>query len=263
MAPPTDPHGQIVMAGLIFGVRVHELASEEDLRRVCERFLGGDRASRIFTPNPEILLRARSDPSYAELLNSADLALPDGAGVAIVTSFRARRRVRRWPGTEIGGMLLRLAAARDAPVVFVGGGPGVADRAAERWRMRVPDLRIDVVGAGSPVGDDGVSRPADRDGELIRLIRSAAPAIVLVGLGAPKQERWIERHVADLPSVRVVMGIGGAFDMWAGRLPRAPRFLRRVGLEWAWRLGLEPHRLPRIVRAAVVFPLRALMDRAD
>jgi N-acetylglucosaminyldiphosphoundecaprenol N-acetyl-beta-D-mannosaminyltransferase len=263
MAAPSDPHGDIVMAGPIFGVRVHELASEEDLRRVCERFLGGDRTSRIFTPNPEILLHARSDPSFAELLNSADLALPDGAGVAIVESFRARRRVRRWPGTEIGAMLLRLAAERDAPVVFVGGGPGVAVRAAERWRGRLPELRIEVVGSGSPVGDDGMARPVDRDAELIRQIRSAAPAIVLVGLGAPKQERWIERHVADLPSVRVVMGIGGAFDMWAGRLPRAPRFLRRVGLEWAWRLGLEPHRLPRIMRAAIVFPVRALMDRTD
>jgi N-acetylglucosaminyldiphosphoundecaprenol N-acetyl-beta-D-mannosaminyltransferase len=84
---------------------------------------------------------------------------------------------------------------------------------------------------------------------------------VLVGLGAPKQERWIARHADAFPSARILIGVGGAFDMWAGRFRRAPRALHAIGLEWAWRLALEPSRLPRIVNAVVVFPLRVLADR--
>lgn len=260
-ASQAGPHDETVEAGAIFGVRLHDLASEDQLRRACVAFLDGERTFRIFTPNPEILLRAREDRSFADVMNSADLALPDGTGVALVESVRARRRVRRWPGVEIGAVLLELAAERNVTVTFVGGSDGVAERAAERWRARLPALRLEVAGAGVTVGDDGTARPAKRDAELVDEIRAVAPAIVLVGLGAPKQERWIARHADDLPSVRIVIGVGGAFDMWAGRLRRSPRILHRIGLEWMWRLALEPGRLPRIVRATVVFPFRALTDR--
>lgn len=246
----------------IFGVRLHELPSEAGLRQLCTDFLNGERTFRIYTPNPEILLRARADREYADVLNSADLALPDGTGVALVESVRARRRVRRWPGVEVGALLLELAAEHGVTVAFLGGAGDVAERAAARWRTRLPGLRIEVVGASFPIDDDGIARPFERDPEIVEEIRAAAPAIVLVGLGAPKQERWIARHTGDLPTVRIAIGIGGAFDMWAGRLRRAPRFLHRIGLEWVWRLALEPARLPRIVRATVVFPFRALTERA-
>ena len=100
------------MTSIIFGVRLDELASVEQLRGAATGFLDGARAHRIFTPNPEILLRARDDAGYADLLRSADLALPDGTGVAIVQALRSGRSVRRWPGVEIAAMLLRLAAER-------------------------------------------------------------------------------------------------------------------------------------------------------
>jgi N-acetylglucosaminyldiphosphoundecaprenol N-acetyl-beta-D-mannosaminyltransferase len=245
----------------IFGVRLDDLPSERRLRTTCESFLAGDRARLVFTPNPEILLQAREDRSYAEVLNAADLALPDGTGVALVRSLRARRRVRRWPGVEIAATLLGLAAERGATVAFFGGADGVAEAAARVWRRRLPGLRVEVVGAGLCVKGDGRLAPGEHEPKLLERIRAAAPAIVLVGLGAPKQERWIVLHAGEIPSARVLMGVGGAFDMWAGRLPRAPGPLHRLGLEWAWRLALEPHRFRRIVRATIVFPLRALTDR--
>jgi N-acetylglucosaminyldiphosphoundecaprenol N-acetyl-beta-D-mannosaminyltransferase len=209
------------VAHQIFGVRLDEIGSPDELERMCVAFLEGDRARRIFTPNPEILLRARDDRAYAELLSTADLALPDGTGVALVEALLARRRVRRWPGVELG-----------------------------------------VIGSGLRIEDDGRAHPDDRDAEILEELRRAEPALVLVGLGAPKQERWIAAHADDLPSARILIGVGGAFDMWAGRLRRAPRVLHRVGLEWAWRLALEPGRFPRIVRATLVFPFRALTERA-
>jgi N-acetylglucosaminyldiphosphoundecaprenol N-acetyl-beta-D-mannosaminyltransferase len=249
------------VARAIFGVRLDEVTSQDELVRACIGFLEGDRARRIFTPNPEILLRARDDPSYAELLNTADLALPDGTGVAMVESLRRRRRVRRWPGVEIGALLLRLASDRDLPVAFVGGLDGVGERAAAEWQRRVPSLSVSLAGAGVPFDDDGHARTNAGDDEVVGDLQRTAPAIVLVGLGAPKQERWIDEHADDIPSARILIGVGGAFDMWAGRLRRAPRLLHRVGLEWAWRLALEPGRFSRIVRATVVFPFHALTDR--
>jgi UDP-N-acetyl-D-mannosaminuronic acid transferase (WecB/TagA/CpsF family) len=100
------------VSSVIFGVRLDELASVEQLRGVATGFLDGDRAFRIFTPNPEILLHAREDTGYANVLRSADLALPDGTGVAVVQTLRNGRSVRRWPGVEIAALLLRLAAER-------------------------------------------------------------------------------------------------------------------------------------------------------
>jgi len=248
------------VASPIFGVRVDELETVDELRALTTGFLDGDRAFRIFTPNPEILLRARSDAAYADVLRSADLALPDGTGVTLVQTLRGGRSVRRWPGVEISAFLVRLAAERGETVAFVGGGPDVAERAAARWRT-LPGLNVVVAGAGVEVDEDGSARPAERDDEMVDTIRSASPAIVLVGLGAPKQERWIARHADAFPSVRIMIGVGGAFDMWAGSRRRAPRAFRTLGLEWLWRLALEPWRLPRIIRATVVFPVLAVFDR--
>jgi N-acetylglucosaminyldiphosphoundecaprenol N-acetyl-beta-D-mannosaminyltransferase len=249
------------VSSVIFGVRLDELASAEQVRGVTTGFLDGDRAFRIFTPNPEILLHARRDPSYADVLRSADLALPDGTGVAIVQTLRNGRSVRRWPGVEIAALLLRLAAERGETVAFVGGTPEVAERSAARWRA-LPGLKVVTAGAGATIDGDGLAHPADAEDATVEAIRSAAPTIVLVGLGAPKQERWIERHADAFPSVRIMIGVGGAFDMWAGSRRRAPRAFRTLGLEWLWRLALEPRRLPRILRATVVFPVLALFDRA-
>jgi len=248
------------VASLIFGVRLDELETVDQLRAVTTGFLDGDRTFRIFTPNPEILLRARSDAAYADVLRSADLALPDGTGVTLVQTLRDGRSVRRWPGVEIAAFLVRLAAERGATVAFVGGAPDVAELAAARWRT-LPGLKVVVAGAGVEVDEDGSARPSEREDEMVDTIRSAAPAIVLVGLGAPKQERWIARHADAFPSVRIMIGVGGAFDMWAGSKRRAPRAFRALGLEWLWRLALEPRRLPRIIRATVVFPVLAVFDR--
>jgi N-acetylglucosaminyldiphosphoundecaprenol N-acetyl-beta-D-mannosaminyltransferase len=247
--------------GTIFGVRLDDLPSREALRAGLAELLDGPGGARVFTPNPEILLLAHRDPSYAAVLRSASLSPPDGAGVALVQTLRRRRRLRRWPGVDIGAVILGLAAERGERGVLVGGSQGVAALAAARWRAAFPHLTVAVAGDGVAVADDGRAADPALDATLTEAVRAASPAIVLVGLGAPKQERWIDAHAADLPDVKVFVGVGGAFDMWSGRLRRAPAALRRAGLEWAWRVVLEPSRLPRIVRATVVFPFRALTDR--
>jgi N-acetylglucosaminyldiphosphoundecaprenol N-acetyl-beta-D-mannosaminyltransferase len=245
----------------IFGVELHEVGSEAEVRERLVALLEGDRTAAVFTPNPEILLRANRDPAYARVLNAADLALPDGTGVALVLSIRERRPIRRWPGVELAGRLMRLAAERGERVALLGAAPGVAARAIARWREIAPALDAVAVAPGVPIGPDGLGVTPDDEARTVEAIRTAAPTIVLVGLGAPKQERWIAEHKSMFPTVRILIGVGGSFDMWAGRFRRAPRPLHAVGLEWAWRLALEPSRWPRIVNAVVVFPLRVLADR--
>jgi N-acetylglucosaminyldiphosphoundecaprenol N-acetyl-beta-D-mannosaminyltransferase len=232
------------------------------LRALCARYLDGEASAKIFTPNPEILLMARTDSLYRDVLNAADLALPDGTGVALIGSIRTGRRVRRWPGVEIGGLLIRMAAERGITVAFVGGSDGITERAAERWREAVPNAMIEVVGTRVQFDEDGLACHPEEEAKLTHAIATASPSVVLVGLGAPKQERWIARHADAVPSARIMLGVGGAFDMWAGWRPRSPLLFHRLGIEWLWRLALEPRRLGRIIRATIVFPFRVMTDRS-
>jgi N-acetylglucosaminyldiphosphoundecaprenol N-acetyl-beta-D-mannosaminyltransferase len=242
------------------GVRMHERRSLEDVRRTLSAFLDGDEPRRVFTPNPEILLYAGEHPDFASLLNEADLALPDGVGIALMHFLRTRRRIRRWPGVDIAELAIRLAAARGDSVMFVGGKGGVAARAAARWRAQLPGLKAAAAGSDVVIGEDGEAESVEHGRALIERIRVAEPTVVLVAFGAPKQERWIARHARDIPSARILIGVGGSVDIWSGRVSRAPHVVHSLGLEWAWRLGQEPRRLARIARATLLFPLRVLRD---
>lgn len=244
-----------------FGIRLHRLPSRESVRSVCEEFLEDGRTHCVFTPNPEILLYARKHRDYAAVLNEADLALPDGFGLVLVSRLRGGLRLPRWPGIDVAELILRLAAARDARVMFLGGRDGIADRAAARWRGTIPSL--DVVTAANDVrfGDEGIPVPPGLEEELLGRIAELRPAVIFVSLGHPRQERWIARHRSSFQSARIIMGVGGALDVWGTRFSRAPGWLRSIGLEWAWRLLQQPARLPRTLRATMEFPVRALAER--
>lgn len=250
------------MGSTIFGVRLDHISSREELRARCQALLEGDRTGTIFTPNPEILLRAKRDPGYAKLLNQADLVLPDGVGILMVQAIRRVPRVGRWPGVDAAELLLELLARDHGTVLFLGGRLGAARDAAARLWTRWPSLSIETAGAGVPFRPDGTAVSPEEAAEIERRIAEVGPRVVLVGLGAPKQERWIARHSAAFPSVRVMMGIGGALDMWAGRVRRAPKPVSGLGLEWAWRLLRQPSRLPRTLNATILFPWYALRDRS-
>lgn len=266
MGPVQGSSGEAVrreihcMSASIFNVRLDCISSRKELEARCESFLASDRTSSIFTPNPEILLRARRDPGYATLLNTADLLLPDGVGILFVQFLRGQARVRRWPGVDSAEAVLDFVASEGGTVLLLGGRAGVARAAAAQLRGRWPRLRIETAAEGVPFGGGGVAVAAEDEGRIERRIADLEPQVVLVGLGAPKQELWISRHSRAFPSVRIMMGVGGALDMWAGRLPRAPQAVSSLGLEWLWRLVQEPSRLPRVLRATVLFPWHALRD---
>ena len=195
----------------------------------------------IFTPNAKIGADVMQDPELLSLFQQADLLLPDGAGVLLASRRHADRPLcHRLPGIEAGEMILALAAEQDLPVYFLGGKEGVAQAASERWRSRLPSLTV----AGTHHGyfdPQGVQNDS-----ILEDIRSSGAAVVLVCLGCPAQERWIVQNRAALPRVRLFIGLGGSFDVWAGRLRRAPRIFRTLRCEWLWRMLREPRRFAQI-----------------
>ena len=202
----------------------------------------------VVTPNALMLDACQHDPATASLLNAATISLPDGAGVLLAAKKQKTPLRKRVAGIDFGEALLMRAEKEGLRVFLLGGKEGVAAAAAERLTCRFPHLLI----AGTYWGY------FDRDGEDDRMLCSVIQAtradILLVCLGFPMQERWILSHLYQLKNVRVVAGLGGSLDVWSGSLRRAPAILSQVGLEWAWRMMLEPKRLktlPAMIRFMV------------
>ncbi len=244
----------------VFGVPIDGLAMTETLTRIRD----ARRPLWIVTANPEILLAARRDPSYAVTLRHADLRLVDGFGLWIILRLFGQR-TSRVTGVELAESLIQEAVHRNLKVAFIGGAPGVAEKAADAVRSDYDDLRptpdaLQIhAEQGGVIAQDGSD---DAEGEEARTrLTQFGPDILLVAFGHPKQERWIEKYLSDFPSVKVVVGIGGTLEYWAKTKRRAPIWMRSFGLEWFWRLIVEPRRWKRIVDAVIVFPFSATADR--
>jgi N-acetylglucosaminyldiphosphoundecaprenol N-acetyl-beta-D-mannosaminyltransferase len=217
----------------VLGVGFDDLDLPSTIDRILERFDRGERTF-VITANPEFVMLARRDAEVARIAREADLVVPDGTGVAVASSLLGST-IPRVPGRLLVDALVPMLAERGATLYLLGAGPGVADRAAETLRRRVPDVRI----AGCYAGF------ADDHGDTAERVRVAAPSVVLVAFGMPKQEQWIARNLATLPSVRLAIGVGGVFDQLAGVRKLPPRLVHRLGLEWLWRLVREPWRWRR------------------
>ena len=211
-----------------------------------------ERGERTFviTANPEFVMLARRDPEVALVARDADLVVADGTGV-VVGSRLLGDGLSRVAGRLLVDRLVPELASRGASIFLLGAATGVAERAAEALRRRTPDLRVAGCYGGLP-----------DDAETAARVRAAAPDVVLVAYGMPKQERWIARNLASLTSVKLAIGVGGVFDQLAGVQRVPPAFLHRVGLEWLWRLLLDPSRWRRQrllpLFAALVFRKRLL-----
>lgn len=241
------------------GVNVDAVNSEEALERMA-LFLREPRGHAVFTPNPEMLALAWRDRSFRVALNSADLAVPDGSGLLWAARVRRAKLPERVTGTDMVERLCRHAAASGDSIFFLGGSWGTAESAAHEMQVRYPGLRVVGVADGGKVtcGQDGVPLLTP---EVKGMIEQARPEILLVAFGHGKQEQWIMAHLTEFPSVRVAMGVGGAFDFLSGRVKRAPEWMRKAHLEWFWRLLLQPWRIRRILTATVMFPSLVLGER--
>lgn len=204
---------------------------------------------RVFFLNAHCAnIRARNS-AYAAALENADMVLPDGIGVELAARMTGSRLTENLNGTDFCPALLRAAAARGQSVYLFGAKPGTADAAARKLALTIPGLRI----AGTRDGYDGA---ADTDSAIAHINASGAD-ILLVAMGVPIQELWIDENAQRL-SPRLILGVGALFDFLADAVCRAPLAVRRAKMEWVWRLAMEPRRMAgRYLVGNVTFLARA------
>ena len=206
------------------------------ITELVERRQGGT----VFTPNVDHIVMASEDDSFRRAYAAVDLALADGMPVVWASRALGSPLPEKVSGSDLVPPLMRLAAMKGWRVYLLGGGRGVAQRAAFRLRAAHPDLAI--VGTASPRID--MREPEATRRGIVAEIQEARPDLVLVGLGAPKQELWIHESANGLRPA-VLLGVGAAIDFLAGTARRAPGWMSAAGLEWLYRLGREPRRLWR------------------
>jgi N-acetylglucosaminyldiphosphoundecaprenol N-acetyl-beta-D-mannosaminyltransferase len=236
---PTSP------ALRILGIPIHDVTLDEAVEQAAAWVKEG-RAHQMATVNPEFVMAARRDPAFRAVLEGADLCLPDGVGITLAARYLGRPLRERVAGVDLVEALAARAAQDGWRVFFLGAAPGVADRAASLLAARYPGLTVAGTHAGSP-------RREEED-DIVRRVREAGTDVLLVAYGAPAQDLWLARNLART-GAKVGVGVGGAFDYIAGVVPRAPRWMRRVGLEWLYRLIRQPWRW----RRQRVLPLYALL----
>jgi len=227
----------------VLGVRVDCLDMGAALERIAQLVDAGGH-HLVATVNPEFVMRARVDQDFARVLESADLCLADGSGV--VWAARRQGCAIREPvtGVDLIPPLAELCAHRHFRLFLLGAAEGVAAELASRLRAEHPGLEV--------AAHEGSPAPSS-DAETAASIGNFRPHVLLVAYGHPNQELWIDRN-RDSLGVAVAMGVGGAFDYLTGRVPRAPSWMRRAGLEWLFRLIRQPWRIRRMA----VLPIYAL-----
>lgn len=272
---------------MILGIRIDSFSKPQILAKISE-FLRSGKGHLIATPNPEMLVDAEHDWFFKQALNRADLAVADGVGLAWAARYLYEEKITRWAGVDLMEKICEMAAGQGKSVYLVGGEEGIAEKAGGKLQKKYAGLKIAgaekgiVFGchpehhacrqAGSegslstksedssalPRNDNsryliGLEFDVDENNKMLERIRAAAPDILFVAFGHGKQEKWLAEFLSQLPSVRIGMGVGGAFDYISGRIRRAPTLARQLGLEWLWRLSRQPWRIKRIWKAVMSF----------
>ncbi|MBD2692775.1 WecB/TagA/CpsF family glycosyltransferase [Anabaena catenula] len=234
----------------VLGLPVHVMTNYTDWLLEC---LQQGKGTHVVTLNAEMTIQAERNPSLTEVIQNADLVIPDGAGVVLYLQWLLRQEVQRCPGIELAEKLLQeLGQNQTAPkVFFYGGAPGVAATAANLLQREVPQLNI----AGTYSG----YHCSEEEEILQKTLTELQPQVIFVGLGVPRQELWIAKNRHWCPQA-IWIGVGGSFDIWSGTKTRAPRWLANNNLEWLYRLYQEPWRWRRML-ALPEFALKACIYR--
>lgn len=221
----------------ILGVKIHPCEYNSVSESVCN-WADAKNSASIFATNVHVVMESQDDPEFFQILNSSDINTPDGMPLVWMLRLKGYPQQQRVYGPTLMLHILEMASREGIPVGFYGGKVEVLELLGEKMGQLFPDLKI--VYAWSPP-----FRPLTReeDEAVIQEIERSGVRILFVGLGCPKQERWIGTHRDVIPAVMV--GVGAAFDFHAGVIPQAPSWMQRNGLEWLFRLIIEPRRLWR------------------
>ena len=234
----------------ILGVRVHAVTYQDTLDLIAAWIEEG-KPHQLATSNPEFVMAAQRDPAFRDVLNAADLCVPDGVGLLWAAKLLDQPLPAQVTGSDLVPLVAREATARGWRLYLLGAAPGVAEQAAAVLQRLNPGLVIAGTYAGSPADDEA--------GAIVDRVRLARPDVLFVAYGAPAQDLWIARH-RDRLAVAVMAGVGGAFDHLAGVRRRAPLWVQQVHLEWLFRLISQPWRWRRQL-ALPRFAARVLRQR--
>lgn len=220
----------------VMGVQFDNVTMEQALDR-AEILIKAKASAYCVTPNGEIVWEAMHDGAFLDILNRADLVLPDGAGVIMGSRILERPLQEKVAGIAFAEALVQRMAAKGGRLYLLGGKPGIAEKAAERLTAKYPGLSI--CGMADGYFQD--------EAAVVERIRKAGPDVVFVCLGAPKQERFMAAYRQEIPC-GLMIGLGGSLDGFAGVVKRAPQWMIRCNLEWLYRLLKDPSRLGRMMR---------------
>lgn len=235
----------------ILDVPVDSVTMREAVARV-NSFLEEDRVHTIYTPNAEIMMAAQRDPGLKNILRQSDMVVADGAGVVLASRLLKRNLPEKVSGIDLVKNTFTMERKGKTRYFLFGSKPGTAEEAGKNLLNMYPG--IEIAGCRNGYFSEG------EEPDIINEINSSGADILLVALGAPKQEKWIHEHRKKL-KVRVCIGVGGSLDVFAGTAELAPEFLRKNGLEWLYRLYKEPKRYKRMLDLPR-FILRVLASRA-
>jgi N-acetylglucosaminyldiphosphoundecaprenol N-acetyl-beta-D-mannosaminyltransferase len=222
----------------ILGLPVASITYPQWLDLIGE-WIASNQIHHVCTINPEFIMIARQDINFHNILSRADLCVPDGVGLLWAAKHLGHPLPERVTGSDGVPKIAERAAQKGWKLYFLGAAPSVADQAANVLRQQHPDLQIVGIYSGSPA-------PAEEDA-IVEKVNASEADILFVAYGAPEQDKWIARNLPRL-QVKMAMGVGGSFDFIAGIIPRAPLWMRRSGLEWLYRLYLQPWRIRRMLR---------------
>lgn len=208
----------------------------------------------IVTPNPEIVLAAQSDPELLRILNNADLSIPDGTGI---TLFKPSLKLVK--GRELMVNLFALASKKKLKIYLLGSTDAVINKCIQK--LKIENSKLEIAGRGGPMFDKNANPVSEIDTKLeidiVGEINHFKPDLLFVGLGTPKEQKWIAKWLPKL-NIGGAMEVGGSFDYFAGAVKPTPAVMSSISLEWLWRVIQEPKRVKRIFNALVLFPLAVL-----
>ncbi len=228
------------MSFMLYGINFTHTTARSAARDMFSSMKNTSTSATVFTPNLHILLAAKKHAPLCSLIKKGNIVLPDGMGISLLCRLSGLPRVPRVTGIDMGRVMLEYASRHALPVFLLGGRRGVAERAAQNLEKELPSLKI--CGVHHGYFDKARSSYANR--AVIKEIAAARPALLIVCMGFPRQEKWICENLCSLPSVRLCMALGGALDVWSGDVRRAPLAVRVLGAEWLWRSAMahtKPH----------------------
>ena len=228
------------MRTYILGVGIDTLNRKETLDRAIGYIKADERKCKLIaTPNPEVIMRARVDEEFAKVLDKADVVIPDGVGVVWASRFSKVRLKETVTGCDLCFQIFEHMKDMEGKRAYLlGAASGVASLAKENMEKKFPGLDICGVRNGF--------FSADEEEGIVAEINNLRPDVLLVGLGSPRQEKWIDKYKEKL-DINLAIGCGGTIDVMAGKVKRAPMMFRRLGLEWFYRLISQPSRFFRML----------------